>query len=128
MRYSFDAPDAPTTRQRQYYAMLGTRGIWENGWKAVTVHGPASGIGHFDEDAWQRAVEFLFGFTLASGLVVLFAAVTATREARSREFAVMRALGASGKLVDGGIVHRNQRDGEDHWHPRTAYRSVGGLV
>jgi putative ABC transport system permease protein len=46
-----------------------------------------------------RAVEFLFGFTLAAGLVVLFAAVTATREARAREFAVMRALGASGALL-----------------------------
>jgi len=46
-----------------------------------------------------RAVEFLFGFTLASGLVVLFAAVSATREARAREFAVMRALGASGRLL-----------------------------
>jgi putative ABC transport system permease protein len=46
-----------------------------------------------------RAVEFLFGFTLAAGLVVLFAAVTATREARAREFAVMRALGASGRLL-----------------------------
>ncbi len=46
-----------------------------------------------------RAVEFLFGFTLAAGLVVLFAAITATREARSREFAVMRALGASGTLL-----------------------------
>jgi putative ABC transport system permease protein len=45
-----------------------------------------------------RAVEFLFGFTLAAGLVVLFAAVTATREARAREFAVMRALGA-GKVL-----------------------------
>ena len=45
------------------------------------------------------AVEFLFGFTLAAGLVVLFAAITATREARAREFAVMRALGASGKLL-----------------------------
>lgn len=46
-----------------------------------------------------RAVEFLFGFTLAAGLVVLFAAITATREARSREFAVMRALGASASLL-----------------------------
>jgi putative ABC transport system permease protein len=46
-----------------------------------------------------RAVEFLFGFTLVSGLVVLFAAITATREARSREFAVMRAMGASGALL-----------------------------
>ena len=46
-----------------------------------------------------RAVEFLFGFTLAAGLVVLFAAVSATREARAREFAVMRALGASRSLL-----------------------------
>jgi putative ABC transport system permease protein len=46
-----------------------------------------------------RAVEFLFTFTLAAGLVVLFAAVTATRETRAREFAVMRALGASSKLL-----------------------------
>ena len=46
-----------------------------------------------------RAVEFLFGFTLAAGLVVLFAAVTATREERAREFAIMRAVGASSKLL-----------------------------
>jgi putative ABC transport system permease protein len=46
-----------------------------------------------------RAVEFLFGFTLATGLVVLFAAVSATREQRAREFAVMRALGASSSLL-----------------------------
>jgi putative ABC transport system permease protein len=46
-----------------------------------------------------RAVEYLFGFTLAAGLVVLFAAVIATREARAREFAVMRALGASARLL-----------------------------
>ncbi len=45
------------------------------------------------------AVEFLFVFTLASGLVVLFAAVTATREERTREFAVMRAVGATGSLL-----------------------------
>ena len=46
-----------------------------------------------------RAVEFLFGFTLAAGLVVLFAAVTATREDRAKEFAVMRAVGAQGSLL-----------------------------
>ena len=45
------------------------------------------------------AVEFLFGFTLAAGLVVLFAAVTATREERAKEYAVMRAVGAQGKLL-----------------------------
>ena len=46
-----------------------------------------------------RAVEFLFGFTLAAGMVVLFAAITATREARAREFAIMRAFGASSRLL-----------------------------
>jgi putative ABC transport system permease protein len=50
-------------------------------------------------DQVSQAVEFLFGFTLASGLVVLFAAVAATREARAREYAVMRALGASRGLL-----------------------------
>jgi putative ABC transport system permease protein len=50
-------------------------------------------------DQVVRAVEFLFGFTLAAGLVVLFAAVSATREAREREYAVMRALGAGSRLL-----------------------------
>jgi putative ABC transport system permease protein len=46
-----------------------------------------------------RAVEFLFSFTLAAGLVVLFAAVSATREERAREFAIMRAVGAQNSLL-----------------------------
>lgn len=46
-----------------------------------------------------RAVEFLFGFALATGLVVLFAAISATRETRAREFAIMRSLGASAALL-----------------------------
>ena len=50
-------------------------------------------------DQVVRAVEFLFAFTLAAGLVVLFAAVSATREARAREFGLMRAMGASGRLL-----------------------------
>ena len=54
MRYSFDAkPDAPTTKKRQYYAMLGTRGIWEDGWKAAALHAPFTGKGHFDKDGWE---------------------------------------------------------------------------
>jgi putative ABC transport system permease protein len=46
-----------------------------------------------------RAVEFLFVFTLAAGLAVLVAALLASREARSREFAVLRALGAGNRLL-----------------------------
>ncbi|MGE0119698.1 MAG: arylsulfatase [Dongiaceae bacterium] len=54
MRYTFAAkPDAPTKKKRQYYSMLGTRGIWENGWKAAAVHAPLTGKGHFDKDEWE---------------------------------------------------------------------------
>jgi Sulfatase len=54
MRYSFDAKaDGPTQKKRQYYAMLGTRGMWEDGWKAVAVHAPLTGKGNFDKDPWQ---------------------------------------------------------------------------
>src|SRR5262249_53944243 len=52
--YTFDAtPDAATQKHRQYYAMLGTRGIWEDGWKATAVHAPLTNQGHFDQDRWE---------------------------------------------------------------------------
>jgi arylsulfatase len=54
MRYTFDAaPDAPTRKKRQFYSMLGTRGIWEDGWLAAAVHAPFTGKGNFDKDQWQ---------------------------------------------------------------------------
>jgi arylsulfatase A-like enzyme len=54
MRYSFDAaPDGPTRKETQYYEMLGSRGIWHQGWKAVAEHGPTSGMSNFDKDRWQ---------------------------------------------------------------------------
>ena len=54
MCYTFDAkPDAPTQKHRQYYAMLGTRGIWEDGWKALALHVPFQGKGHYENDEWE---------------------------------------------------------------------------
>jgi arylsulfatase len=40
----------PTTKQTQYYEMLGHRAIWHRGWKAVTWHRPGSA---FDDDVWE---------------------------------------------------------------------------
>ncbi|PIT74218.1 ABC transporter permease [Limnohabitans sp. G3-2] len=50
-------------------------------------------------DQVMRAVEYLFAFTLAAGLVVLLAAVGASRQEREREYAIMRALGAGRALL-----------------------------
>ena len=54
MRYTFDAkPTDSTQKKRQYFSMLGTRGIWEDGWKAAALHAPLLGKGHFDKDVWE---------------------------------------------------------------------------
>ena len=54
MRYSFDAaPETQTRKVTQYYEMFGQRGIWHQGWKAVTEHGPISGMDNFKDDRWQ---------------------------------------------------------------------------
>ncbi|HXZ58025.1 MAG TPA: sulfatase-like hydrolase/transferase [Gaiellaceae bacterium] len=53
MRYSFDAAEAPTARRTQFYSMLGSRGIWHDGWKAVTTHPAISGWSHFNDDEWE---------------------------------------------------------------------------
>ncbi len=46
-------------------------------------------------DQVVRAVEFLFGFTLVAGVLVLYAALLSSRDERIREAALLRALGAS---------------------------------
>ena len=53
MRYSVDMPSAPSARPTQFYSMLGSRGIWHDGWKAVTTHPTVSGWSHFNDDTWE---------------------------------------------------------------------------
>ncbi len=50
LAYSFDDPTAPTNRHAQYFEMFGHRGIWSDGWKAVTYHRPGK---PFDDDVWE---------------------------------------------------------------------------
>jgi arylsulfatase len=50
LAYSFAAPMAPTRKRTQYFEMLGHRGIWHDGWKAVTWHRPGTS---FDADQWE---------------------------------------------------------------------------
>jgi arylsulfatase len=54
MFYTFDsdwAPNDSTQKEVQYYSMLGTRGIWKDGWKAVWFHAPTSGARNFSLDS-----------------------------------------------------------------------------
>ena len=52
MAYSFDNPEEPGHRHIQYYEMLGNRGIWADGWKAVTDHVANPGL-DFSKDVWE---------------------------------------------------------------------------
>lgn len=58
MRYSFDAPNAPERHETQYFEIFGNRGIYHQGWTAVTKHRtPWLLIGAktapFDENVWE---------------------------------------------------------------------------
>ncbi|MCU1372239.1 MAG: arylsulfatase family protein [Ilumatobacteraceae bacterium] len=50
MNYTFDAPDAPDAKTVQYFEMGGHRGIYADGWKAVTKHQPGT---PFEDDDWE---------------------------------------------------------------------------
>lgn len=49
MLYTFEKNDK-TRKTTQYYEMIGNRGIWHNGWKAVSAHTPN---GDFEHDEWE---------------------------------------------------------------------------
>ena len=53
MRYSLDDAAAPSARKTQFYSMLGSRGIWHEGWKAITTHPTISGWSNFNDDTWE---------------------------------------------------------------------------
>lgn len=58
MVYSFDDADAPNVKDRQYYEMFGNRAIWEDGWKAVSLHGnrmpwDVNVTVPFEDDKWE---------------------------------------------------------------------------
>jgi arylsulfatase A-like enzyme len=57
MRYSFDDPDAPERRERQYFEMFCNRGLYDRGWAAVTRHSTPwvmeVQLPPFQDDVWE---------------------------------------------------------------------------
>ena len=53
MRETLDDASAESKRKAQFYAMLGSRSIWHEGWKAVTTHPTLAGWGNFNDDDWE---------------------------------------------------------------------------
>ena len=53
MRNSIDSARTASNRKTQFYAMLGSRAIWHEGWKAVTTHPCIAGWGNFNDDEWE---------------------------------------------------------------------------
>ena len=48
--YAFEDAEAPTPKEAQYFEMFGHRGIWVDGWKAVTWHRRRS---DWSDDEWE---------------------------------------------------------------------------
>src|SRR5678815_2692281 len=55
-------------------------------------------------DRASLAVQYVFLFTLVAGIVVLLAAVQATRDERRYESAMLRTLGATRRIVFQGVA------------------------
>jgi arylsulfatase len=56
MRYTFDDPDAAQRRRTQYFECFCNRGIYHDGWTAVTRHSTpwvVEPLPSFDEDVWE---------------------------------------------------------------------------
>jgi arylsulfatase A-like enzyme len=57
MNYAFDDPAAAERRERQYFEMFCNRGIYDNGWTAVTRHSTpwvmATSLPSFQDDIWE---------------------------------------------------------------------------
>ena len=58
MAYSFDMGDAPTRHPEQYYELFGNRAIYQDGWKAVTIHADRmpwdiNVTAPFEDDVWE---------------------------------------------------------------------------
>jgi arylsulfatase len=58
LAYSFDKADAPSARTEQYYEQVGSRAMYKDGWKAVTIHGNrmpwnTAGTYPFEKDVWE---------------------------------------------------------------------------
>ena len=52
LAYTFDNPEEATHRHVQYYEMVGNRGIWADGWKAVADHA-VNPTFDFEKDEWE---------------------------------------------------------------------------
>ncbi len=96
-------PDVPATYMSAFRAPAGARfdSALVRSFPNITSVDMSSAIAQVQRvlDQVIGAVEFLFGFALVAGLIVLFAAVSATRDERAREFAIMRAIGARSSLL-----------------------------
>ncbi len=58
LQYAIDDPQAPTTRNVQYFEMMGMRAIVEDGWKAVTRRNPLTGEGGDDWELYYLPDDF----------------------------------------------------------------------
>lgn len=94
-------PELPATYISAYRSTPGLDRVLSHDFPNLTIVDVSAQLNQVQAVLNQviQAVQFLFGFTLASGLVVLLASVSSTREARTREFALMRALGAGSRLL-----------------------------
>ncbi|MEQ5841664.1 FtsX-like permease family protein [Paraburkholderia acidicola] len=96
--------DFPATFITSFHLAPGQQGVIDNliaTWPGLTAIDMGPILAQVQNVLEQviGAVQFLFAFTLAAGVLVLYAALAGTRDERMRESALLRAFGASHRQV-----------------------------
>jgi arylsulfatase A-like enzyme len=52
-RSTFESDDVPSPKESAFFSMLGSRAVWQRGWKAVSVHPTIAGWSGFSHDRWE---------------------------------------------------------------------------
>ncbi|MFP6583944.1 MAG: HupE/UreJ family protein [Candidatus Hydrogenedentota bacterium] len=103
--YAFDNADAPNAKKVQYYEMFGNRAIWNEGWKAVTLHGNrmpwiVNSTSAFEDDVWEL-------YNVAQEIIRLEHGHTSLTERLpwlvSFSFGLLHGFGFAGALTEIGL-------------------------
>ena len=106
---------AESSRKTQFYAMLGSRSIWHEGWKAVTTHPVIAGWSNFNDDEWE-----LYHTDVDRSELHNLAAEQPGQAARARQPLVLARRARTGVPAGRPLAGRDLRDAA-----AAAHRSPG---
>ncbi len=114
MVYTFNDPNEPTHKKVQYFEMLGHRGIWSNGWKAVTYHERGTPFEDKEWDLYHIEEDFSECHNLASENPEKLRELIDLWWAEAGKYGVLPLINVGGSRARAGMMKAIFRAGTPH--------------